>query len=220
MTAESVSEDPLRAWMEVSRLNWDDRTAVHLRNRTGFYPIDRVRAGDDAFGEPEDSELGDVVGKRLIHLHCHFGLDSIRLARRGAIVTGLDFSTAAIAAARALAVELAVPGASFRAMSTTHRLCSIPNTTLPLSPGDRSFGFRTSDSGRRSLPSFWRRVGGCTSPKGILRHCRSMKSKAGWSPCRVGGHRHRRPFFTTRRRRTPAIQRRSPIPEAMNGLIR
>ena len=109
MTAESVSEDPLRAWMEVSRLNWDDRTAVHLRNRTGFYPIDRVRAGDDAFGEPEDSELGDVVGKRLIHLHCHFGLDSIRLARRGAIVTGLDFSTAAIAAARALAVELAVP---------------------------------------------------------------------------------------------------------------
>jgi len=109
MTAESVSEDRLRAWMEANRLNWDDRTAVHLRNRTGFYPVDRVRAGDDPFGEPEDSELGDVVGKRLIHLQCHFGLDSIRLGRRGAIVTGLDFSTAAIAAACALAVELAVP---------------------------------------------------------------------------------------------------------------
>jgi len=95
--------------MEVNRLNWDDRTAVHLRNRTGFYPIDRVRAGDNALGEPEDAELGGVASKRLVHLQCHFGLDTIRLARRGAIVTGLDFSTAAIAAARALAAELGVP---------------------------------------------------------------------------------------------------------------
>ena len=103
-----MSEDQLRAWMEVNRLNWDDRTAVHLRNGTDFYPIDQVRAGDNAFGEPEDSELGDVAGKRIVHLQCHFGLDTIRLARRGAIVTGLDFSTAAIAAARALAAELGV----------------------------------------------------------------------------------------------------------------
>ena len=104
-----MSEDRLRAWMEANRLNWDDRTAVHLRNRTGFYPIDRVRAADNALGEPEDAELGDVARKRLVHLQCHFGLDSIRLARRGAIVTGLDFSASAIAAARALAAELGVP---------------------------------------------------------------------------------------------------------------
>ena len=103
-----MSEDQLRAWTEINRLNWDDRTAVHLRNGTDFYPIDQVRAGDNAFGEPEDSELGDVAGKRIVHLQCHFGLDTIRLARRGAIVTGLDFSTAAIAAARALAAELGV----------------------------------------------------------------------------------------------------------------
>jgi SAM-dependent methyltransferase len=109
MTAESVSEDRLRAWMEANRLNWDDRTAVHLRNLTGFYAIDRVKAGDDALRGCVDAEIGEVTGRRLIHLQCHFGLDSIRLARRGAIVTGLDFSTAAIAAARALAVELAVP---------------------------------------------------------------------------------------------------------------
>jgi len=109
MTAESVSEDRLRAWMEANRLNWDDRTAVHLRNLTGFYAIDRVKAGDDALRGCVDAEIGEVTGRRLIHLQCHFGLDSIRLARRGAIVAGLDFSTAAIAAARALAVELAVP---------------------------------------------------------------------------------------------------------------
>jgi hypothetical protein len=43
-----MSKDRLRAWMEANRLNWDDRTAVHLRNQTGFYAIDRVKAGDDA----------------------------------------------------------------------------------------------------------------------------------------------------------------------------
>jgi len=50
-----------------------------------------------------------LTGRRLIHLQCHFGLDTIRLARRGAVVTGLDFSTTAITAARAQAAELGVP---------------------------------------------------------------------------------------------------------------
>ena len=50
-----------------------------------------------------------MTGRRLIHLQCHFGLDTIRLARRGAVVTGLDFSTTAITAARAQAAELGVP---------------------------------------------------------------------------------------------------------------
>src|SRR5438552_8965904 len=94
--------------MAANRLNWDDRTAIHLRNQTGFYAIDRVKAGDDALRGCEDAELGAVSGKRLIHLQCHFGLDTIRLARRGAIATGLDFSPPAIAAARALAAELGV----------------------------------------------------------------------------------------------------------------
>jgi SAM-dependent methyltransferase len=95
--------------MEANRLNWDDRTAIHLRNLTGFYALDRVKAGDNSFSGFVDAELGDVAGKRLAHLQCHFGLDTIRLARRGAIATGLDFSTAAIAAARALAADLSVP---------------------------------------------------------------------------------------------------------------
>jgi len=94
--------------MAENRLNWDGRTAVHLRNLTGFYAIDRVKAGDDALRGCEDAELGEVSGRRLVHLQCHFGLDTIRLARRGAIATGLDFSPRAIEAARALAAELAV----------------------------------------------------------------------------------------------------------------
>jgi SAM-dependent methyltransferase len=50
--------------------------------------------------------LGDVDGQSLLHLQCHFGIDSLALARRGARVTGVDFSAAAITAARELAAEL------------------------------------------------------------------------------------------------------------------
>ena len=97
--------DPIQA----NRLNWDDRAEIHIRNSTGFYGIDAVRAGDRALDPIVDAELGDIAGLRIAHLQCHFGLDTLRLARRGASVTGLDFSGRAIAGARALAAELALP---------------------------------------------------------------------------------------------------------------
>lgn len=95
--------------IEANRLNWDDRAEIHLRNSTGFYGIEAVRAGDRALDPIVDAELGDIAGLRVAHLQCHFGLDTLRLARRGAIATGLDFSPRAIAGARALAAELDVP---------------------------------------------------------------------------------------------------------------
>jgi SAM-dependent methyltransferase len=96
-------------WMPANRRNWDERAAIHAQNRTGFYPIDRLKAGEDILQPIEAAEIGDVAGKRLIHLQCHIGLDTLCLARRGAIVTGLDFSPTAIAAALALASELGIP---------------------------------------------------------------------------------------------------------------
>src|SRR4029453_3411876 len=63
------------------------------------------RRGGDVLGPIESGEIGDIRGKRLLHLQCHFGLDTLSLARRGAVVTGLDFSAPAIAAARDLAAE-------------------------------------------------------------------------------------------------------------------
>ncbi len=92
-----------------NRLNWDDRAEIHLRNSTGFYGIDAVRAGDRRLDPIVDEEIGDVAGLRVAHLQCHFGLDTLRLARRGAVATGLDFSPRAIAGARALALELGLP---------------------------------------------------------------------------------------------------------------
>jgi SAM-dependent methyltransferase len=52
--------------------------------------------------------LGDVAGKRLLHLQCHFGMDTLSLARLGARVTGVDFSDAAISLARSLTAELGI----------------------------------------------------------------------------------------------------------------
>jgi SAM-dependent methyltransferase len=84
---------------------WNNRAALHLRDATGFYDIDGFLAGRDTLNAVEASEVGSVEGKRLLHLQCHFGLDTLSLARRGAVVTGLDFSPVAIEGARALAAR-------------------------------------------------------------------------------------------------------------------
>jgi SAM-dependent methyltransferase len=101
---------PLSAsWRQANLSNWNSRAALHVRDKSGFYDIDGFLAGRDALYPIEASEIGDVAGKRLLHLQCHFGLDTLSLARRGAIATGLDFSPAAIAAARDLSARSGLP---------------------------------------------------------------------------------------------------------------
>ena len=94
---------------EANRRNWDERVPVHRRDRTGFYAIDRFIAGEKRLHAIETGELGDVAGKRVIHLQCHFGLDTLTLARHGAVATGVDFSPAAIDEARQLATATGFP---------------------------------------------------------------------------------------------------------------
>jgi SAM-dependent methyltransferase len=89
--------------IEINRLAWNERAAIHARDSTGDYMLDRFRAGEDALHEIEAAELGDVSGKRVLHLQCHIGRDTLCLARRGAVATGLDFSSAALKVARELA---------------------------------------------------------------------------------------------------------------------
>jgi 2-polyprenyl-3-methyl-5-hydroxy-6-metoxy-1,4-benzoquinol methylase len=55
--------------------------------------------------EIEAAELGDISGKRVLHLQCHIGRNTLCLVRRGAIATGLDFSNAALDVARRLSRE-------------------------------------------------------------------------------------------------------------------
>jgi SAM-dependent methyltransferase len=91
--------------IETNRRNWDERVAVHRADRTGFYAVERFRRGGDVLGPIEAGEIGGVRGRRLLHLQCHFGLDTLSLARRGARATGLDFSAPAIVTPRELAAE-------------------------------------------------------------------------------------------------------------------
>lgn len=91
--------------VEINRRNWDERAAIHARDSTGEYMLDRFRAGEDALHAIEAAELGDIFGKRVLHLQCHIGRDTLCLVRRGATVTGLDFSSAALNVARRLSGE-------------------------------------------------------------------------------------------------------------------
>jgi len=95
-------------WFRANLANWDERVGVHLGPR-GYDLVD-VRAGQGRLNAIEEAELPPVAGNRILHLQCHFGRDSLCLAQRGATVLGLDFSPAAIAAARALADEVGLAG--------------------------------------------------------------------------------------------------------------
>ena len=97
-------------YFETNRRRWDEVVGIHTKSTTGAYRLAEFRAGAHRLAPIESAEIGDVGDKRLLHLQCHFGLDTLRLARRGATVTGLDFSPKAIAAARALSAETGVPG--------------------------------------------------------------------------------------------------------------
>lgn len=87
-----------------NRANWDESVPIHLRS--AFYDVAALRAGTARLYPIEQAELGPVHDRDVLHLQCHFGYDTLVLARQGARVTGLDFSPPAIAAARALAGEL------------------------------------------------------------------------------------------------------------------
>ncbi|MBO0805598.1 MAG: class I SAM-dependent methyltransferase [Nocardiopsaceae bacterium] len=79
---------------------------MHLASE--FYNLDGFRAGGSWLRPFEAAEAGDVTGKRLVHLQCHLGTDTLSWARNGALVTGLDFSAPAIEAARSLATSLGI----------------------------------------------------------------------------------------------------------------
>ncbi|HEY7134636.1 MAG TPA: class I SAM-dependent methyltransferase [Acidimicrobiia bacterium] len=87
--------------LAANRANWDDRTEIHLRSQ--FYDVEGWLREERGPRPRETEALGDVSGLRLLHLQCHFGLDTLAFARVGAEVTGLDFSETAIDAARDIA---------------------------------------------------------------------------------------------------------------------
>ena len=96
----------MQNYMNANRVLWNEITPLHARS--AFYDVEGFKRGRNALMSIERDELGDVSGKSLLHLQCHFGMDTIRWARHGAAVTGVDFSPVAIDTARALAARMGV----------------------------------------------------------------------------------------------------------------
>ena len=101
-----MPESNLTRYFEANKSSWNKRTAVHTKS--AFYNVEAFKQGQTSLNATELLEVGDVHGKSLLHLQCHFGMDTLSWARQGAIVTGVDFSEAAIDYARALSNELEI----------------------------------------------------------------------------------------------------------------
>lgn len=84
----------------VNQKLWNELAPLHADS--AHYDTASFLRGEDPLGDLEVAEVGDVAGKRLVHLMCHFGMDTLSWERRGARVTGVDFSAEAIAIAREL----------------------------------------------------------------------------------------------------------------------
>lgn len=93
-------------YLEANKVLWNKKTPFHVKSE--FYDNETFKAGKNSLNPAELEAFGDVNGKTLLHLQCHFGQDTISWARMGAEVTGIDLSDAAITEARSLAEELGV----------------------------------------------------------------------------------------------------------------
>lgn len=94
--------------IEINRGTWDAVVRRHVDS--DFYDVPAFLEGACTLLPLEREELGDVRGKSLCHLQCHFGLDTLSWSRLGARVTGVDFSSEAIRQARRIAEQAGLEG--------------------------------------------------------------------------------------------------------------
>jgi SAM-dependent methyltransferase len=94
-------------YFETNKQTWNKKVQVHTQS--DFYKLDDFVKGASSLNGYELDALGDVTGKSLLHLQCHFGQDTLSWARLGAQCTGIDFSDEGIAFAKALSEKINVP---------------------------------------------------------------------------------------------------------------
>lgn len=87
-------------YININKNLWNHKTEIHYHS--DFYDNDAFIKGKDSLNPVEIGLLGEIKGKKILHLQCHFGQDTISLSRRGALVTGIDFSEKAIEKANKL----------------------------------------------------------------------------------------------------------------------
>jgi len=91
-----------------NRARWDELADLHVETPMYQRALATLRAGGSTLRDLDHDEVGSVAGKRLLHLQCHLGFETLSWARAGAEVTGVDFSERSIAQARRFAAELRV----------------------------------------------------------------------------------------------------------------
>ncbi|MCW4049894.1 MAG: class I SAM-dependent methyltransferase [Candidatus Bathyarchaeota archaeon] len=91
----------MEKYYETNKRRWDELVGIHAKSVE--YDLEGFIAGKNSLHQVEVDILGDVKGKKLLHLQCHFGLDTLSWARLGAKATGVDFSESAIELAREIA---------------------------------------------------------------------------------------------------------------------
>lgn len=105
-------------WFETNRNSWNQRVAPHSASK--MYDLNAFKAGACSLNSIETELLGALNGKSLLHLQCHFGQDTLSLARLGAKTTGIDISDAAIEQAVQLNDELG--------LDSKFHLCNVLDT--------------------------------------------------------------------------------------------
>ena len=99
-----MDKQQLEQYFKSNQENWNQKVGVH--KDSSFYDLDGFKLGKNMLNDIELKEVGDVEGKSLLHLQCHFGLDTMSWSRLGAKSTGIDFSDEAIKLASDLNDEL------------------------------------------------------------------------------------------------------------------
>jgi len=91
-------------YIDINKNLWNKKTDIHYES--DFYDVDSFIKGKDSLNRIEIGLLGNIKNKKILHLQCHFGQDTISLSRHGALVTGVDFSEKAIEKAEHLNKQL------------------------------------------------------------------------------------------------------------------
>ncbi|MFW9901931.1 MAG: class I SAM-dependent methyltransferase [Candidatus Thorarchaeota archaeon] len=99
MNEENYFKTNLKRWNEL----------VEINAKSKSYDLEGFLKGNSSLFPIEVEEIGEVKEKKLLHLQCHFGMDTLSWARLGAIVTGVDFSDKAIELAKNLSNKLDIP---------------------------------------------------------------------------------------------------------------
>jgi len=91
-------------YFDANKTTWNNKVKVHAKS--DMYDLEAFKTGESSLMPYELEALGDVSGKSLLHLQCHFGQDTLSWNRKGAKCTGVDLSDEGINLAQSLNEEL------------------------------------------------------------------------------------------------------------------